>query len=175
MIALFALFASAKEDCKEQPKDLTFSINKATIEGNETHYYYTHHGIDGDKLTFKLYSEKSLIFNVVHGIQCPEKNGDTTYRRVHNGGVLTVEFDTSKGDGSVDQLGIVNFAVFNDGQSAVDYTISVSGQNPNNFDAKEHVVLTGVFLGLCILLLVLFFVHSILARDKVYYKVDVQE
>jgi hypothetical protein len=53
-----------------------------------------------------------------------------------------------------------------------DVVVSVEGRNPNNADLGQWRIVAIVYLTAVIVLLIFLFVHAILARGRVHYKVD---
>ncbi|EAY20653.1 hypothetical protein TVAG_163490 [Trichomonas vaginalis G3] len=145
---------------------LTFSIREESTS-NEWTYFYTTHNLNKDTLTFRLYSNSSLQLHVGKGLECPDAKTDALIKLADKVNQKTYKVDSD--------LGLVNFGVYNPTQGQVSFVVSVEGENPNNHDNNTHVTFTGIYLALCIVLIALFFVHSILARDKVHYQVEVEE
>ena len=171
MISFFFTLSLSFTQCDEIQADLSFNIvDNQTIESGKWLYYYSHHELNTDEIVVKLYSTNynELQLAPGNGLQCPDStNGAVTLANGAKSVSLTIKPNS--------ELGIVNFGVYNSGSDPATFLISASGVNPNNYDSKTHTTFTGIFMALCILLLVLFFVHAILARDKVYYKVEVEE
>ena len=169
MLALLVSFCLSTSGQCENLQDITFSITDSqTIPSKSWKYFYSHYNIASDLITVKVYSNDALLLAQGEGLGCPNSTENAIKKEASQQSADMHIKATS-------ELGVVNFGVYNDGTTDATFYISAQGENPNNFDSTTHSVLIGVFLGLCILLLVLFFVHAILARDKVYYKVEVQE
>ena len=171
MISFFFSLCFSFKQCDPIQADLSFNIvDNQTIESGQWLYYYSHHNLNTDQIVVKLYSNGNQELKLApgSGLQCPDSTQNAvTLAAGSNSASLTIKADS--------ELGLVNFGVYNNGNSQTSFIISASGENPNNHDSKTHATFTGIFMALCILLLILFFIHAILARDKVYYKVEVQE
>lgn len=165
-IIMFAFVVSQAAAYMKCPsvKQLSNSIMNVQTSDEWT-YFYTSHLLDKDNLNFHLVSNSSLSLHIGSGLMCPDDKTEAL-------------FTTKEGMGSYSvnsNLGIVNFAVHNANKGQVDFVVSVYGENPNNYDSKTHIFFTALFLIACIVCIVIFFVHSIMARDKVHYQVEVEE
>lgn len=171
MISLFLSFSRAADttQCVGPLQDITFSIlDEQTVAPKSWAYYYSHHNLDEDSIVVKIYGDKELTLAYYDGLECPNSTTNGVNKPANTKSAeLKVNVDSN--------LGLVNFGVYNPGTEEAQFIISATGKNPNNHDSPTHSTFIGIYLGLCIVLLVLFFVHAILARDKVYYKVEVQE
>lgn len=163
MLAFFSAQAASTIKCPSVTQ-LTNSIANIKTT-NEWTYFYTSHLLDVDHLKFHVVSNASVSLVVGEGLMCPDASSTAIYTGKEGSGEYTANSN----------LGIVNFAVRNEAKTPVDFVVSVYGDNPNNYDSKTHVFLTGLFLVICIILIVIFFVHSIMARDKVHYQVEIEE
>jgi hypothetical protein len=67
-------------------------------------------------------------------------------------------------------LGLQTFAIAS--ETVTDVVVSAEGQNPNNADLDQWRLIAILYLVAVILLLICLFVHAILARGRVHYKVD---
>ena len=169
MLSFFALAFTARADeedliqCPANIEDVTFQAKEMTFEPRKWTYFYSTHLPDHDELNVKVHADINLKIDAGKGLKCPNNNNKAQLVKDNNVFIFKSE------------LGIGIFGVYNNNDDPVNGVVSVSGSNPNNHDDPKWVTFTGVYLGLCLLLLVLLFVHAILARDKVHYKVDVQE
>jgi hypothetical protein len=147
------------------PVDYIFNTAKnVSLQQDKFYYFYSDFNMLGEKLrvivrptsaSVNLYSGKGLL--------CPDQS-DVVVSNIVQGKVGSYDISLSN------DLGLQIFGVKATADTSA--VISVAGENPNNADLGQWRVLTGLFLALVILLLVMLFVHAILARGRVHYQVD---
>lgn len=166
MLYVFIGFALSLQNCTAGINHYYMSADIVSLKANEWYYFYSEAFEHGDDLVVRVHPKDSEVI-VANGekLMCPSESdphttapaGKTTLHKVSAGGNLALQI----------------FGIHT--TSNTDCVISVMGNNPNNQDVGVWKVLSGVFLAFCILLLVLLFVHSILARGRVHYQVNVEE
>ena len=166
-VALLLAAGSAYENCTQPVNRLYNTAAEYTLAAKEWVYFYSDFNLLGDKLTVSVYPQANdVALYTGSGLTCP-----TTAEEA----VATAKKGKfTKHQMSVDsELGLQIFGVYAETETTV--VIGVSGQNPNNADLGQWRAITCIFLAAAIILLVSLFVHSILARGKVHYQVEVNE
>ena len=161
----FVLFSTlySFEVCPSTIKQLTLSVDDIDINTDWT-YFYSQHLIPQDTLTVRIYSkDNDVSFNSGKGLLCSNVTDLVVPKNI-----------LFKKDFPIDSnLGVGIFGIKSNTNTNV--VISIEGLNPNNHDSSTWALLTGIFLVLCLILLILLFVHAIMAREKVHYQVEVDE
>ena len=171
MLFVLTFFASSLQQCTP---DITYLANgalNATIPAKSWFFFYSHYIDLKDTLTVRLrpFSGDVKLYQG-SGLMCPSDDNDP---------ILTAQASSNqffKHDFHFEgapELAI--FGIKNDNDGDVNTIVSVIGNNPNTKDRSIWVVLTSLFLALCFVLLIMLFVHAILARGRVHYQVEVDE
>jgi hypothetical protein len=151
------------------PAYLYNSVTNVTLSPGEWFYFYTDYILLGDTLTVRVAPAVPPVgLYLGDGLLCPDDQKDKP--------VLTVGQPGKFGKYTIsvsDSLGVQLFGVRAD--VATDVTVSLEGGNPNNADLGTWVILSSLFLVFTVILLVVMFIHAILARARVHYEVDVTE
>ena len=129
-------------------------------------YFYTK-SLRDDRHSIRIYSTRQLSLYKGKGLKCPGIN-DQVIGTTKPGEVSTFTVDA---DGD---LGFTIFGVYSKEEQS-DAVFSVEGKNPNRNDSTKMIVLTSVLLGLSVVFLVVLFVHSILARPRLHYYVQINK
>lgn len=166
-VALLLAAGSAFENCSLPVHHIYNTAAEYTVPAKQWLYFYSDFNLLGDDLTVSVYPQTNDVkLYAGSGLSCPTTSDDVA--------VSATKGQFTKYEMSVDsELGLQIFGVYSDAETNV--VIGVSGQNPNNADLGQWRVISGVFLAAAIILLIALFVHSILARGKVHYQVEVNE
>jgi hypothetical protein len=154
--------------CPAGIQHLYNSATNLTLDKDEWFYFYSDYILLGDTLTVRVLPKSNQV-NLYTGneLSCPGP-GSTALQS----GLPVREWST-RTIGVSSSLGLQIFGIQAQGQTEI--VISVEGENPNNADRTEWLLIAELFLVVVLLLLVAMFVHAILARGKVHYQVDVGE
>ena len=169
MFSLLLAFCGAVGHC---PGPVTHIYNTAAevpVSHDEIYYFYSEYILLGDTLTVHVHPSVDVELFEGSDLSCPLE-GDSPAATFAKGASGTFSVSLS------DQPGLKIFGVRakNAGETGT-AVVAVSGENPNNSDLGSWQAVSGLFVGCCFALLILLFVHSILARSKVHYQVEVNE
>jgi hypothetical protein len=170
ILALLSLPAHA-DNCPQYPgvPPLYNSAVNVTITSGSPYHFYSTYNLLGDTLTLRVRPDDAPVALVKgHALECPTYGRDETLISAAPGHLESCSLSVSG------ELGFELFMVVITGSSAntTNVVISAEGENPNNADVGEWRLLGILYLTMVLLLLVVLFVHAILARGRVHYKVD---
>lgn len=164
MFALSILFipTTSKVACP-QLGSLWNDVSELNIEKDGWYYFSVPLLPNSDTLSFKIYSEANVDLFYEKGLQCPDSNSEKILSAAPKA--------LAKTDFSVSSE--ANVAIFGlHATEAAHLFVSVIGENPNNHDNATFITYSIIYLVLSIVLLVAVFVHSVFARGKVHYQVE---
>ena len=169
MLGLLLALAHSQEHCSRPVTRFYNTANTTAVSHDSLYYFYSEYILLGDTLTVHVNSDVDVELFVGSNLFCPSAT-DEPAATIQKGTAGTFSVSAS------DQPGLKIFGIRakNTGESGT-AVIGVSGTNPNNSDLGSWQAISGLFVGCCFVLLVLLFVHSILARSKVHYQVEVNE
>jgi hypothetical protein len=155
--------------CPQYPgvRNLYNSVANVTISYGFPFFFYSNYNLLGDVLTIRVRPSTTQVFLVKgNALDCPTFGRDETLLSPHAGELAKIELPLSS------ELGLQTFMVLVNANTTTDVVISVEGQNPNNADLGQWRLIAILYLTAAIVLLICLFVHAILARGRVHYKVD---
>ena len=161
-----SIFSRSLGECPPGINHIYNTAVNVTIDSDDGWYYFYSEYIElGDTLTVRLNptSDSNLYFG--DGLLCPTTEESQLFAKQ---GVFSKTSLKVSGSPGLSIFGV-------HAQKGANVIISVMGENPNNQDSKTWRTLSIVFLVLCFVLLIMLFVHAILARGRVHYQVEVEE
>ncbi|OHT10842.1 hypothetical protein TRFO_19729 [Tritrichomonas foetus] len=169
---LFAFLSRSYDQCPAGVAHLSNTAVNVTLvkydhdNTNGWYYFYSEYINLGDSLTVRINPSETVELVQGHGLKCPDQETETQLRAVKD--TFSKQSFTVSGDPGLSIFGIR-------GQPGTQVIVSVLGKNPNNSDKSEWITISSIFLALSFVLLILLFVHAILARGRVHYQVEVDE
>jgi hypothetical protein len=165
---LWSARASAIACPPGQVAHLYNSATNVTLSAGDWFYFYSDYILLGDTLTVRVLPKSaSASLYTGAGLSCPGNDSAPAKAGIAANQWAKYQIPVS------DSLGLQIFGVRADGDT--DVVVAVEGENPNNADRAEWILLGALFLVVILVLLVAMFVHAILARGKVHYQVDLGE
>ncbi|KAK8893340.1 hypothetical protein M9Y10_021757 [Tritrichomonas musculus] len=168
MLFLFlSIFSRSFDQCPPGINHIYNTAANVTINSDDGWYYFYSEYISfGDKLTVRLNPSRTSNLYIGDGLLCPTQQ-DQSKLTANQGQFSSTEFSVS-GNPGLSIFGI-------HAEKGTNVIVSVMGGNPNKTDNVAWLKLSIVFLILCFVLLIMLFVHAILARGRVHYQVEVEE
>lgn len=165
-VSLFLVAGSALGNCNQTVQRIYNTAGEYAIPAKEWVYFYSDFNLLGEVLTVSVYPEsKEVKLYTGSGLSCPT-TADPVAATAKVGEFTNYEMSLDS------ELGLQIFGVY--AEEDTNAVIGVSGENPNNADLTQWRWISGLFLAATVVLLIALFVHSILARGKVHYQVDVE-
>jgi hypothetical protein len=169
MLFLLPVAAISAKACPVGLVRLYNSATNVTLSANESFYFYTDYILLGDKLTVRVAPNTSRVYLFLgDGLLCPDEQKDKPVLTISAGRQFR-KYEISVSN----SLGVQLFGIQAEGET--DVAVSLEGGNPNNADLGTWVLLSSLYLACAVILLVVMFVHAILARARVHYEVDITE
>ena len=167
MLFLFlAIFSKSYDQCPPGINHIYNTAVNATINSDGWYYFYSEYIHLGDTLTVRLNPTSDSRLYVGDGLLCPTEQDESQLSAKQG------QFSKT----SIKVSGNPGLSIFGvHGSKGTNVILSVMGENPNNQDNSTWRTLSIVFLCLCFILLILLFVHAIMARGRVHYQVEVEE
>lgn len=164
---VFAFLSQSLIQCPSGIAHIYSTVKNITVDSADGwFYFYSEYLPLGDTLQVRLNPTDSAKLYVGDGLLCPSADEEVQLTAAANS--YSSHSFKVKGDPQLSIFGI-------HASQGTNVILSVIGENPNKTDKTEWITISSIFLALCFVLLIMLFVHAILARGHVHYQVEVEE